>query len=254
MPPEDSTAAFLSALSAELLAEGDETSTVTAIVTRAIETIADAEHASLTVRAPSRRRQRFLTLGSTDSLAVQADDLQYELGEGPCLDALEADWIRTGDAATDGRWPGWGPRAVELGLSSMLSVRMVSTGETVGSLNLYSTRRGRFVDPETVDLAVLFAVHAANALASARRLSGLETAMSSRHAIGMAQGILMERFQLDEHQAFAFLSRLSSHQNRKLRDIAGDLVATRTIPVPEDQLLEVEVDGQDDDLAPPVAD
>ena len=64
--------------------------------------------------------------------------------------------------------------------------------------------------------------------------------MASRHVIGMAQGIVMERFGLDEDRSFAFLSRLSSHQNRKLRDLAGDLVRTRTIPeaVQRELLLE----------------
>ncbi len=230
----DSTAAFLSALASELLAERDEAGTVSAIVTRAVEAIDDAEHASLTVRSSSRRRPRYLTLGSTDPVVAQADGLQYELGEGPCVDAAdEAEWVRTGDIATDPRWPSWGPQAAQLGLCSLLSVRLVSAGSPMGALNLYSARPGRFVDPEMVDLAALFAVHAANALSSARTLAGLETAMSSRHVIGMAQGILMERYGLDEQQAFAFLSRLSSHHNRKLRDLAGDLVRTRSVPDPE---------------------
>jgi AmiR/NasT family two-component response regulator len=56
--------------------------------------------------------------------------------------------------------------------------------------------------------------------------------MSSRHVIGMAQGILMERYGLDEQQAFAFLSRVSSHENRKLRELATEVVRTRELPEP----------------------
>ena len=229
----DSTAAFLSTLAADLLAVRDESRTVEAIVTRAVDAVADADVAGLTVRAASRRRPRHLTLGWTDPAVPQADGLQHDLGEGPVVDPPgEGGWVRSGDVAADPRWPVWGPQAAELGLRSVLSVQLVSAGETLGALTLWSRRRGCFVDPETVDLALLFAIHAANALSSARRLAGLETAMSSRHVIGMAQGILMERYDLDEQQAFAFLSRLSSHQNRKLRDIARDLVSTRTVPEP----------------------
>lgn len=238
MLPGDSTAAFLSALAADLSAERDETRTVNAIVTRAVEAIPGAELAGLTVRSASRRRPRHESVAWTDEVVARADGLQHELGEGPCVDTLGvADWARSGHVGSDDRWPDWGPRAVELGLCSTLAVRLELGGEPLGALTLYSTRPGCFVDPEVVDLAVLFGVHAANALAAARQRTGLETAMSSRHVIGMAQGIVMERFQLDEHQSFAFLSRLSSHQNRKLRDIASDLVATRSIPGSVEELL-----------------
>ncbi len=250
MPRGDSTAAFLSALAAELSAVRDETGTVTAIVTRAVEAVADAEAASLTVRA-GRRRPRYATSGWTDRRCAEADRLQYDLDEGPCLDAVrDAQWVRTGELGTDARWPAWGPRAAALGFGSVLSVRLTSRGEPLGALNLYASRRSGFVDSDQVGLATLFAVHAANALASARERTGLEIAMSSRHVIGMAQGILMERYGLDEKRAFAFLARLSSHQNRKLRDLAADLVATRTVPESDQEVLEgLAGDGGDVDGA-----
>ena len=230
MSPGDSTAAFLTALAADLLAVREEARTVTAVLTRAVEAIPDAEHAALTVGVTSRRRRRVETLGATDPALVRADALQGELGEGAVLAALDGSpWVRSGDLAVDPRWPAWGPEAAELGLRSLLVVRLVSGGEPVGALTLCSGEVGRFVDPGTVDLALLLAVHAANALSVARQLSGLEIAMSSRHVIGMAQGILMERYGLDEQQAFAFLTRRSSQENRKLRDLAVDLVATREV-------------------------
>ena len=222
----DSTAAFLSALATDLLAVRDETRTAREIVTRAVRAIADADHASLTVRAAGRRRDRYVTAASTDPSAGTADELQHELGEGPTLDALtHTQWARTGEIGVDPRWPVWGPRAAELGLGSLLSVRLAAGDEVIGALNLYSTHRGCFVDPDEVDLAVLVGVHASNALSCARQLAGLETAMASRHVIGMAQGVLMERYRLDEEQAFAFLARRSSQENRKLRDLAGEVVA-----------------------------
>lgn len=234
MPRVDSTAAFLSALATDLLAERDEARTVSAIVTRAVETIADADHASLSVRSPSRRgRGGSATVGATTPVAAEVDALQHELGEGPMVAAYgEVEWVRSGDLRDDPRWPRWGPRAASRGVCSVLGVRLVSSGKPLGTLALYADRVGAFVDPDLVDLALLFAAHAGNALSSAQQLAGLQAAMSSRHVIGMAQGILMERYGLDEQQAFAFLSRVSSHENRKLRELATEVVRTRELPEP----------------------
>ncbi len=79
-------------------------------------------------------------------------------------------------------------------------------------------------------VAVVYAVHATTALSSARRASTLQTAVSSRHVIGMAQGIAMERYGIDQHQSFELLRRLSSTTNVKLRDVATQIVETRAIP------------------------
>ena len=100
----------------------------------------------------------------------------------------------------------------------------------MGALNLYSGTTGAFADRDVVDLALVYAVHATTALSSARRASTLQTAVSSRHVIGMAQGIAMERYGIDQHQSFELLRRLSSTTNVKLRDVATQIVETRAIP------------------------
>ena len=88
----------------------------------------------------------------------------------------------------------------------------------------------RSADRDVVDLALVYAVHATTALSSARRASTLQTAVSSRHVIGMAQGIAMERYGIDQHQSFELLRRLSSTTNVKLREVATQIVETRAIP------------------------
>ena len=109
---------------------------------------------------------------------------------------------------------------------SLLSVQLLTKGESFGALSLYSEQPGRFADNEVVDLAQLYTVHAANALVSAQLVTGLETALSSRHDIGVAQGILMARYGLTADQAFAALRRVSQHRNVKLRDVALDVQRT----------------------------
>jgi GAF domain-containing protein len=223
----DSLAVF-AALAAELQQEPDEALTSRAIVTRMRDLVPEADQVSLTIRTS---RGGHKTLASSDPLAQEADALQYALGEGPCLEIADTGgWLRSGDVGTDSRYPAWGPRAAELGVGSLLAVAVTDRDEPLGALNLYSTRTGAFADRDVVDIALVYAVHATNALSSARRASTLQTAVSSRHVIGMAQGIVMERYGIDQHQSFELLRRLSSTTNVKLRDVAAQIVATRAIP------------------------
>jgi len=222
----DSLAVF-AALAAELQQEPDEAITSLAIVTRMRALVPEADQVSLTIRTPRGHK----TLASSDALAEEADALQYALGEGPCVEIADTGgWLRSGDVPTDSRYPAWGPRAGELGVQSLLAVAVTDRDEPMGALNLYSGRSGAFADRDVVDLALVYAVHATTALSSARRASTLQTAVSSRHVIGMAQGIAMERYGIDQHQSFELLRRLSSTTNVKLRDVATQIVETRAIP------------------------
>lgn len=218
---------YLAQISIELQSEPSEQLTIQSVVQRALDVVPDAEWASLTVRS---RRHKLRTLGATDDRAKRADELQYWLREGPCLDSVEkADWFRSGSVRLDARWPEWGPRAADLGVGSMLSVLTYTGAEPRCSLNLYATADGAFASRDDVDLAVLYAAHAANALAAARLISGLEVAVESRHLIGVAQGLVMERYNLTVDQSFSLLRRLSSTSNTKLHDVARQIIETRVV-------------------------
>jgi len=214
-------------LSAELLAAHDEKVTVHTLVERSLMLAPEVDHASLTVA----ERKVPTTLAGTSPVASHCDTLQYELHEGPCIEALvENEWYRTGDVAHDPRWPRWGPRAAKLGVVSLLSVRL-AIGETpIGALNLYSEHRDGFDDTDTLDLVFLFALHAAAALAAAKEIAGLQTAMLNRHTIGVAQGILVHRYNISLDRSFELLRRYSSTRNVKLRDVAAYVVEHHSLP------------------------
>jgi GAF domain-containing protein len=165
------------------------------------------------------------TRAATGDLVHQLDDLQYGLSEGPCVDTLrEAHVVVAPHIQHDQRWPRYVPAAVERGLRSQLAVRLYLDDQgTLGGLNLYSTTSDD-VDPEAEGTAELFAAHAAIALGNARERENLNQALHSRKVIGQAVGILMERYEMNEDRAFAFLVRASSHANIKLRDVAQELV------------------------------
>ncbi|KQT90916.1 hypothetical protein ASG49_14475 [Marmoricola sp. Leaf446] len=225
-PSRDAT--LLTAIAAELQEHPTEDATVADVLDRAVALLPPADHASLTVR---RRHVGWHTVGATSPLALRADELQYALEEGPCVEAYDAADHRHSDrVADDPRWPRWGPAADDLGLRSVLSIGLQARGERVASLNLYAAAPEGFGDPSVVELARLYAVHASYALHSAHRRAGLESAIGSRHVIGVAQGMLVERFGLDLESSFALLQRLSSTHNRKLRDICEELVRTGDTP------------------------
>lgn len=226
---EPDLALLMARVAAELQAEPDERVTVDTIVAKALDVVPEADFASLTIRRDGRR---FETLAATDDRAVRADEAQYDESEGPCLEAAEnVDWVHSGNVAADPRWPRWGRRVADLPIGSLLAVPLLAQGQRIGALNLYAVAEGRFDSPEVVDLALLFAVHAAHALSSARLVKGLELALASRHEIGVAQGMLMQRFGLDLDGAFAALRRIAAQTDTKLADVAHRIVATGNVPI-----------------------
>jgi GAF domain-containing protein len=171
------------------------------------------------------RKGNVETRAATGDLVWDLDKLQYELGEGPCVETLrDAAVVVAPRIRHDQRWPRFVPKAVELGLRSQLAVKLyLDTEGTLGGLNLYSTTN-EDIDPDAEPLADLFAAHAAIALGHVRERENLNDALHSRKVIGQAIGMVMERYQLTEDRAFAFLVRASSHSNIKLRDIAQEIV------------------------------
>lgn len=170
------------------------------------------------------RRTGIETLAATDPIVEEADQLQYQLGEGPCLDAMAGHQravVR--DMRQEQRWPRFAPRAVELGVLSQMGIEIYRQGSTVGGLNLYASTTGAF-DHTTEHAAVIFASHAAIALDKTMTVTNLTDALRSRQLIGAAMGILMERHSIDEHTAFGYLTRVSQNSNVRIRDIAQGLV------------------------------
>lgn len=199
-----------------------------AVVKRVPALVAGADAAALTVRVGRGRRT---TIASSDDAAAAADALQDSLGQGPSLDvAADAPCIRSGALGDDPRWPRWGRRAAERGQQSSLTLRLSSAGHSCGTLTLYGAAPGCFHDRETIDVARACAVHAVVAILACRTASDLRTALRTRHVIGIAQGVAMERYGLDEDRSFALLRRISSQTETKLRDVATSFVASGRLP------------------------
>lgn len=211
-----------------LFDEQGTTTTLKRALELAVEFIPGAEDASISLL---HRDGGLETPAATSSRAEHVDRLQYEIGTGPCVDALsEREIISVPDLEAERRWGSWGPRTVaETATRSMLSFRLFTNEHMLGALNLYATKPHAFT-PDDLDHGQAFAAQAAVALARARKLEDLGSALDSRAVIGQALGILMERYQLDGERAFEVLVRISQHANRKLRGVAAELIETRQLP------------------------
>jgi ANTAR domain-containing protein len=165
------------------------------------------------------------TRAASDPLVLKFDEVQYSLGEGPCLDALgAAHVVSVPRIRHEQRWPRYVPEVVRLGLRSQLAVKLDLDGNgTLSGINLYSTISDD-IEPEAESIAELFAIHAATTLGSVIQIDQLNQAMHTRKVIGQAVGILMERYDIPEDNAFTFLIRASQSDNIKVRDIAQELV------------------------------
>jgi hypothetical protein len=191
-----------------------------ALAHSAAANIPGVDFVSITVR---RRKERLRTLAATDPLAERADSVQYELREGPCYAAVTDErFVLVNDLAASVDFPRYGPRAVRLGIRAQAAVQLVHDGDSAG-LNLYATASGAF-DRSTVQFAELFATQAASVMGYAEQVEQLSEALHTRTDIGIAMGMLMERYGLDRHQAFGFLTRNSQNRNIKLRTLAQRVI------------------------------
>jgi GAF domain-containing protein len=178
-----------------------------------------------------RESQGWSTASHSDDFVVDIDVKQYKRDSGPCVSAAKENrQYRVDDLSAEHRWEGFAEDASPSGVRSVLSTPLVAADAPTGALNIYSFSPEAFGD-EAQSIAAVLARHAAIALANKEALGDgellnaqLREALKSREVIGEAKGILMERDALTSDQAFDALRVLSQGQNRKLREIAQDVV------------------------------
>jgi ANTAR domain/GAF domain len=208
-------------VAAALRAPMDLDETLKLITRSASDTIPGVTEASISI---TTREGRIETLAPTGPLVIRADHLQYELHQGPCLDAaVEQPIVVVGDLAADPRWPDFGPKAAALGFGSQVAFQFRAEPHIRGALNLYAQGIDA-IDQDAVHLGSMFAGQVAVAMGWARQDETLNEALATRNVIGQAVGIVMERYRLDSDRAFAFLVRLSQTGNTKLRVVATAVV------------------------------
>jgi GAF domain-containing protein len=203
---------------------------ITGIARRAMPSV---EAASVTLI----REDKPFTAAYDGQMSLDADELQYERGYGPCVDAGRAgQMFLVDDMRTEQRWPDYGQNVLACGVLSSLSVPLPFQGATIGALNTYASQSKVFDDTDielAQEVAAWVAIAVGNAEAAARTsddLIQLRIVMLSRALIDQAKGILIERHKINEDDAFTILTHASQRTNTKLRDVAAELVRTGTLP------------------------
>ena len=208
LPLTEELSAVFARMSGLLLSAETVENSLGLLCALAQETVPGASGAGVSIIDERGRRSS----GSTDERVEQADDLQYELDEGPCLTASATrELVKMDDLATDTRWPRWTAAAVRLGLRAAMSAPMVAGDVSVGALKVYAEEPGTF-DAAAENRLRLFASQSAIFVTNLRtheradRLSeGMRAAFRSRDSLSMAKGLLMGRDAVDEETAFRTL-------------------------------------------------
>jgi GAF domain-containing protein len=178
-----------------------------------------------------RRDGQPFSAATSNALAAQVDQIQYSTGEGPCLEALGSGTVvQVDDLSREGRWDHYLPHALAHGVVGSLSLPLNVDGETLGALNLYSTVPAAFAGAPRVQAETFAAQCAAALTVSLRHVRQAEAqrqlaeAMVSSSVIDQAIGILMAQQRCDAPTAFDLLRQASQNRNRKLREIAADII------------------------------
>jgi GAF domain-containing protein len=221
------------ALARVVVADREPSEVLTEITGIARRAMPSVEAASVTLI----REDKPFTVAYDGQMALDADELQYERGYGPCVDAGRAgQMFLVDDMRTEQRWPDYAQNVLACGVLSSLSVPLPFQSVTIGALNTYAGQPKVFDDDDlelAQEVAAWIAVAVGNAEAAARisdDLIQLRTVMTSRACIEQAKGILIERHETTEDEAFTMLAHASQRTNTKLRDVAAELVRTGTLP------------------------
>ena len=189
--------------------------------------LANCEAASITII----ERGRPTTVSSTSDAAIVVDRAQYDANDGPCLAAArEERLIGLDDISDEQHWTSFRDAALGQGLLASLSLPLVLGGGTQGGLNIYGNKPGAFSDDDE-RIATAFAAQASVVVANAQAYwtafdatHNLSIALESRAVIEQAKGVLIARHGYSDDEAFAELRHRSQAANRKLREVAVDLV------------------------------
>jgi GAF domain-containing protein len=224
---EDDLAAGLVGLSGLLTGHRPLRETLTEVAEFAVRAIPGADGAGLTMLEDDRPQ----TVVASSEFVHVVDDVQYGLGEGPCLLAVSSRRTQTsGSLGGEARWPRFGPRVGRLGVHSVLSLPLLLPDRVVGAFNVYAHPKDAF-GGDAVRIGELFArpaavsVHNARVLAASQRLATqLGEALTSRAVIDQALGVLRSRTGASPEEAFDWLRAMGQARHVKVAEVSRVLV------------------------------
>jgi GAF domain-containing protein len=186
-------------------------------------------HAAITLR----RRKRSTTAAASSPEAHFLDEIQQAHGQGPCIEAMNtARTVIVADTRDEPRWPGYCRVVAQRGYRSILGVPLTLDEGAKAALNLFAPEPNSF-HGSAISICESYSCQAGRALRLAVRISSkqlladdLKAAMETRTAIDTAVGMIMAQNRCTNEEAFNMLRRASANRNRKIHDLAEDLINT----------------------------
>jgi hypothetical protein len=173
---------------------------------------------------------------SSNEVSAMIEDLQYTLGEGPCVDAYHQDYpVLEPDMVdpTASRWFAFTPAAVAAGVRAIFGFPMRVGTVRLGALNLYRDQPGPLSDDQHADALVMAGVAARTVLSMQARaprgaLAGeLEAGSDFRFVVHQASGMVSAQLEVSVGEAMVRLRAYAFANDRLLTDIAEEVVARR---------------------------
>lgn len=215
------------ALTGYFVSDASMPDTLTRVSDLARQTVSESVQVGITLVVEDKRG----TYAFTNPELIEVDQAQYDTGEGPGLRAYyTGEVVLLKSTLTSPLYPQFCAVAAQHGIRSVVSFPLATAKGCIGAMNHYSTREHVF-GPAEIELGRRFADQAAYLLVNAQAYwdartlgENLTEAMKSRAAIEQAKGILIARTGVDEEAAFDLLKEQSQAENRKLRDVALEIV------------------------------
>lgn len=170
----------------------------------------------------------------TNEEAAFVEMVQMQREEGPCYDAYrtgEVVWASLTEPDAAQRWPIFSSAALEAGFAGVLAMPMRLRAIVVGALNLFRSELGELDESDLMaakaltDLATIAILQSRITQDSETVIAQLQRALDSRVAIEQAKGIISEKTQIRLDQAFARLRRHARDNNKRLEDIAEEIIS-----------------------------
>ena len=173
---------------------------------------------------------------ASSSQSEELEELQFTLGEGPCMDAFASRQpVLEADLAEGHRWLAYGPAVRNRGIRAVFAFPLQVGAARLGVLDLYRDKPGS-LSKTAFAQALAFAEVAVRTLldgqkhaAVGRSAGGIDEALEYRSELYQAQGMVQAQLGVSLEEAMARMRAYAYSHDRRLGDVARDVVARRVV-------------------------
>lgn len=175
------------------------------------------------------------TVASTDDLAARIDELQFDLGEGPCWDVVaHGEPVFEPEIQTRPRhqWPAFMEAVRREPIGSLFAFPLSIGTLNIGALDLYSSEPATLSDEHTRQVAAMADMISRHVMRRALRIAGEHERAESAHgrrAVHQATGFVIAQLELSPEDAHLLIQGQALAQGRSMSEVARDIIDRRLI-------------------------